>query len=555
MTDYSLWGVILNGDSPIPTGVVDGVVQPVAPTTDEQRLAKKNEFKARGTLLMALPDKHQLKFNNHKDAKSLIEAIEKRFGGNKETKKVQQTLLKQQYENFTGSSSETLDQIHDRLQKLISQLEILDLENQCLDDLFNNLKIYESKVKSSSSTSPTTQNIAFVSSQHTDSTNESVSAVTSVSAASTKVLAFDLLDVDNLSDAKIDLKWQMAMLTIRAKSVMVLVAMIEAFKQMRNQQTMPSWHSPPQVLIMSSESDVSMPTSPVHDRVLVTKPHNKTPYKLLLDRIPSIGFMRPFGCPVTILNTLDPLGKFDGNADEGFLIGYSVSSKAFRVFNSSTRIVQETLHINFLENQPNVAGSGPTWLFDIGTLTQSMNYQIVVVWNQPNYSACIQDNFSTGIGRKEAESVQQYLLLPLWSFGSKDPQNTDAAAFKVKEPESEVHVSPCRSDKTKKHDEQTTREAKGKSRVELYIGIRDLSDDFEEFSNNRTNGVNAASTIVTVVGQNSTNITNTFSAGPSNTAISLNFELDRKSLYVDHSQYPDDPDMPVLEDITYLDDE
>nr|GFB80410.1 hypothetical protein [Tanacetum cinerariifolium] len=126
---------------------------------------------------MALPDKHQLKFNIHKDAKSLMEAIEKRFGGNEETKKVQKTLLKQQYENFSGSSSEILDQIHDRLQMLISQLEILseslsqgdinmkflrglpsewrthtliwrnkvDIKDQSLDDLFNNLKIYEAE--------------------------------------------------------------------------------------------------------------------------------------------------------------------------------------------------------------------------------------------------------------------------------------------------------------------------------------------------------------------------------------------------------------------------
>nr|GEV86855.1 hypothetical protein [Tanacetum cinerariifolium] len=91
----------------------------------KQRLAKKNELKERGTLLMALSDKHQLNFNIHKDSKSLMEAIEKRFGGNKETKKVQKTLLIQQYENFSGTSSESLDQIHDRLQKLISQLEIL----------------------------------------------------------------------------------------------------------------------------------------------------------------------------------------------------------------------------------------------------------------------------------------------------------------------------------------------------------------------------------------------------------------------------------------------
>nr|GEY99130.1 putative reverse transcriptase domain-containing protein [Tanacetum cinerariifolium] len=89
-----------------------------------KEITKKNELKARGTLLMALRDKHQLKFNSHKDAKTLMEAIEKRFGGNTETKKVQKSLLKQQFENFTGSSSEGLDRIHDRLKKLVSQLEI-----------------------------------------------------------------------------------------------------------------------------------------------------------------------------------------------------------------------------------------------------------------------------------------------------------------------------------------------------------------------------------------------------------------------------------------------
>nr|GFA08463.1 ribonuclease H-like domain-containing protein [Tanacetum cinerariifolium] len=101
MTNYSLWEVILNGDSPTPTRIADGVVQVIAPTTAKQRLAKKIKLKVRGTLLMALPDKHQLKFNIHKDAKSLMEAIKMRFGGNKETKKVQKTLLKQQYENFS----------------------------------------------------------------------------------------------------------------------------------------------------------------------------------------------------------------------------------------------------------------------------------------------------------------------------------------------------------------------------------------------------------------------------------------------------------------------
>ncbi|GJR34577.1 putative ribonuclease H-like domain-containing protein [Tanacetum coccineum] len=130
----------------------------------------------------------------------------------------------------------------------------------------------------------------------------------------------------------------------------------------------------------------------VQNRVLVTKPHNKTPYELLHGRPPSINFMRPFGCPVTILNTLDPLGKFDRKADEGFFVGYSINSKAFRVFNTKTGKVEENLHITFLENKPNVAGSGPDWLFDIDLLTNSMNYEPVTAGNQTNKNASINDN-------------------------------------------------------------------------------------------------------------------------------------------------------------------
>ncbi|GJU20301.1 putative ribonuclease H-like domain-containing protein [Tanacetum coccineum] len=120
------------------------------------------------------------------------------------------------------------------------------------------------------------------------------------------------------------------------------------------------------------------------DKVLVTKPHNKTPYELITGRSPSISFMRSFRCPVTILNTLDPLGKFDRKAEEGFLVGYSVNSKAFRVFNTKTRKVEKNMHVNFLENKPNVAGQGPNWLFDIDSLTNSMNYQPVTAGNQTN---------------------------------------------------------------------------------------------------------------------------------------------------------------------------
>nr|GEV10649.1 uncharacterized mitochondrial protein AtMg00810-like [Tanacetum cinerariifolium] len=256
----------------------------------------------------------------------------------------------------------------------------------------------------------------------------------------------------------------------------------------------------------------------VQNRVLVTKPHNKTPYELLLGRTPSIGFIKPFGCPVTILNTLDPL-----------------------------------------ENKPNVEGSGPTWLFDFDTLTKSINYQPVTAGNQSNPSACVQEQFDVEKAREE--NVQQYVLFSLWSSGSKNPQNTDDAdAFGGKKPEfegekleSEVHVSPSSSAQTKKHDDKTKREAKGKSLVELSTGYRNLSAEFEDFFDNSNNEVNVADTLVLAIGQISTNSTNTFSAAcPSNTVVSLTHG---KYPYMNPSQYPDDLNMPALEDITYSDDE
>nr|GEU37114.1 hypothetical protein [Tanacetum cinerariifolium] len=263
------------------------------------------------------------------------------------------------------------------------------------------------------------------------------------------------------------------------------------------------------------------------NKVLVTKPQNKTPYELLHGRTPSIGFMRPFGCPVTILNTLDSLGKFDGKVDEGFLVGYSVCSKSFRVFNSRTQIIQETLHVNFLESKPNVTG--------------------------------VQEQFDAKKTREE--NVQQYVLFLVWSSGYTNPQNTDGDAafdekefeFDEKKPESEVNVSPSSSAQSKKQDYKTKREAKGKSPVESFTGYRNLSAEFEDLFDNSINKDNVAGTLVLAVGQLSSNSTNTFSvAGPSNAAAS---PTHGKSSYVDSSQLPNDPNMPELKDITYSDDE
>ncbi|GKA92902.1 putative ribonuclease H-like domain-containing protein [Tanacetum coccineum] len=130
-------------------------------------------------------------------------------------------------------------------------------------------------------------------------------------------------------------------------------------------------------------------------------------------KLPSISFMTPFGCPLTILNTLDLLGKFDGKTDEGYLLGYSTSSKAFRVYNKTTKRVEENMHIDFLEDQPNVAGSGPDWMFDLDFLTNTLNYIPVSVENQVNVDACTKEHYVAGSSEKDKEPTQEYILLPL----------------------------------------------------------------------------------------------------------------------------------------------
>ncbi|GJV25890.1 putative ribonuclease H-like domain-containing protein [Tanacetum coccineum] len=193
----------------------------------------------------------------------------------------------------------------------------------------------------------------------------------------------------------------------------------------------------------------------MNDRwILVTKPHNKTPYELVTGKIPIISYIRPFGCHVTILNTIDHLGKFDGKSDEGFLVGYSLQSKAFRVYNLETKRVEENLHITFLENKPNVAGKGPTWLFDLDYLTDSMNYQHVRSENQANkhagpqeanQNAGTKDIFDAGDSEKEAESAQDFFVLPIWSSYSstvKRSTTQDAGEAPNKHPDLKTDEKP-----------------------------------------------------------------------------------------------------------------
>nr|GEV08995.1 retrovirus-related Pol polyprotein from transposon TNT 1-94 [Tanacetum cinerariifolium] len=735
MTDYSLWEVILNGDSPVPTRIVKGVIQPVAPTTAEQKLARKNKLKARGTLLMALPDKHQLKFNSNKDAKTLMEAIEKRVGGNTETKKTH-TLI---WRNKADLEEQSLDDLFNisvaasvstvyakmpvsslpNVDSLSNVIDVDDLEEMGLKWQMAMLtmrarRFLQKTGKNLGANGPTSMgfdmskvecyncyrkghfaqecrspkdsrrigvakpqrrtfpsyqaeeepaNFALMAFSSSSSSSDiepvetsipaatpkpaspksnssgkrrnrkgcfvcksvdhlikdfdyhakkiaqptprnyahrvSITAVRPVSAAVPKIkalmvsaaqgmqgkwgnpqyalkdkgvidsgcsrnmienmsylsdfeelnygyvafggnpkggnisgkgkiktgnldfddvyfvkeLKFNLFSVSQMCDKKnsvlftntecfvlsLDFKlpdesqvllrvprennvYNAGTYNFKTTNKLVKGNLIRGLptKVFKNDNTcvackkgkqhrascktklvcsvdQPLYRlhmdlfGPTFVKSMNKKSYYLVVTDD-YSRVLVTKPHNKTPYELLHGRTPSIGFMRPFGCPVTILNTLDSLGKFKGKVDEGFLVGYSINSKSFRVFNSRTRIVQKTLHVNFLENKPNVAGSGLTWLFDIDSLTRTMNYQPVT-----------------------ADAA----------FNGKEH------AFDAKKPESEVSVSPSSSAQTRKQD---------------------LSAEFKDCSDNNINEVNVAGTIVPTVRQNSPNSTNTFSA-------------------------------------------
>ncbi|GJS95248.1 putative ribonuclease H-like domain-containing protein [Tanacetum coccineum] len=112
----------------------------------------------------------------------------------------------------------------------------------------------------------------------------------------------------------------------------------------------------------------------VLNRVSITNPHNKTPYELISGKVPQISHLKPFGCQVTILNTSDYLGKFEGKADDGYLVGYASNSKAYRVYNLPNKRVEETLNLRFLEDKPNVQGIGHEWYFDLDYLTDSLGY-------------------------------------------------------------------------------------------------------------------------------------------------------------------------------------
>ncbi|GJV42883.1 putative ribonuclease H-like domain-containing protein [Tanacetum coccineum] len=181
----------------------------------------------------------------------------------------------------------------------------------------------------------------------------------------------------------------------------------------------------------------------IFNRVRVTKPQNKTPYELLFGHKPIISYIRPFGCHVTILDTLSVLGKFDGKCDEGFLVGYSLNSKAFRVYNLVTKKVEVNLHVKFLEEKPNVKGVGYRWMFDVNYLTDSMNYIPVPLENQNNpHTGTSEVTNSAGTlqtpnanASEEEDEAKELIVVPLAVRHTASKKEAYSAAISEDTPE------------------------------------------------------------------------------------------------------------------------
>ncbi|GJS86882.1 hypothetical protein Tco_0769518 [Tanacetum coccineum] len=219
-TDHNLWDVIVNGDleeEPAPTGETSA---PPAPKTAKQLVAKRNQERVKSILLLAIPDEYLLKFHNVADAKSLWEAIKSRFGGNEESKKMQKNVLKHQFENFSTASNESLDKAYDRFQKLISQLEVHgapiskeDINQKFLRSLPSSWNlVYGDELKRSSGSNSASQNLAFLSFENTGAYSFLAQPTTSPQLENED---FQQMDGDDLEE--LDLRWQVAMLTVRVK--------------------------------------------------------------------------------------------------------------------------------------------------------------------------------------------------------------------------------------------------------------------------------------------------------------------------------------------------
>ncbi|GKA54753.1 hypothetical protein Tco_0753702 [Tanacetum coccineum] len=215
-TNYPIREVIQKGNGPIQVSTdINGKIRVLPPKTAEKILARERERKARTTLLMSIPEDHLAKFHKMTDAKEMWEAIKSRFGGNDKSKKMQKYILKKQFESFSVSNSEGLHKGYDRFWSLLSQLEIHGAGVSTEDANKKFLRVFESDVKCSTASSSSTQNVAFVSSESTSSTNDY--SFFANQSSGPQLDHEDIEQVDEFDLEEIDLKWQVAMISMRLK--------------------------------------------------------------------------------------------------------------------------------------------------------------------------------------------------------------------------------------------------------------------------------------------------------------------------------------------------
>nr|GFB51239.1 putative ribonuclease H-like domain-containing protein [Tanacetum cinerariifolium] len=225
-------------------------------------------------------------------------------------------------------------------------------------------------------------------------------------------------------------------------------------------------------------ADSKLPT------VLVTSPHNKTPYALLTGNIHFVSHFKPFGCHVTILNTSDHLGKFDGKADEGYIVGYSASNKAYMVYNVPNKRVEETMNMRYLEEKPNVQGLGHEWYFDLDYFTDTLGY----THDTANQSAGTQEAITNPTCTHDADSDsdcdEQVIIVPSYpshNIQGTAPKDTSGDEVDDSPPTSTNEIFQKELARLKGQDQRTTSDAE-----RLGLGFANDAEELQKSASAKT---------------------------------------------------------------------
>nr|GEV73026.1 ribonuclease H-like domain-containing protein [Tanacetum cinerariifolium] len=442
-----------NGNAPIVTKTVDGKETVIPPTSVEEKAQRKAELKARSTLLMALPNENQLKAPRNQDS-GKREPIRR-------TMLVEETTSNVLVSHCDGLGYDWSDQVEEECVKYLKDpnehlVKVLRTARISVVSYKTGLESVEARLDSDITKHKRKLELAT---KEKDEVQLTIQKFENSSKSLSKLLDRQIMDkcktrlgynaippsyrnfmppkpnlVDPSLDDFVDVnEYVLEKPTVEFNERKTVkkengALVIEDWVSERNPQqdfkdkgvidSVFSRHMIGNRSYLTDYEEINRRFVAFGDFKLTNKSH-------VLLKVPRKNNMYS----VDLKNVVpqgDHLGKFDGKADEGFFVGYSTNSKAFRVFNSRTRIVKENMHVKFSENTPNIASSGPNWIFDINALTKSMNYKPIVVENQSIGSAATKACNTVGKTKLVTVPYKDYVLLPLWtqdplsSFSLKD---------------------------------------------------------------------------------------------------------------------------------------